>query len=160
MNIDYLGFLNSFIEKIEEIGIDVSGLEMDHVAYRASSKEEYETLKTEFLKEGYLIDEADVEGRRVVIYKLHQPIKFRNYLIPALELIEPKAGQNVKSGLEHAEFVLKVPFSEFMDKYPDLPWDTTTMDRKDFPHLKLKLDENMVVKFHPKSILEMKTIDS
>ena len=160
MNIDYPGFLNRFIEKIEEKGIDVSGLEMDHIAYRASSKEEYEMMKTEFMKEGDLVDDAIVDGRRVAIYKLRHPIYFRNYLIPALELIEPKAGQNVKSGLEHAEFVLKVPFSEFMDKYPDLPWDTTTMDRKDFPHLKLKLDENMVVKFHPKSILEMKTIDS
>ena len=45
-------FLDTFLDKIKEIGIDVSNYNMDHVAYRASSAEDYENTVNELKVNG------------------------------------------------------------------------------------------------------------
>lgn len=37
-------FLDSFFDQIKQVGLDVTGLELDHVAYQASSSEDYDQL--------------------------------------------------------------------------------------------------------------------
>jgi len=151
---NYEQFLDSLLKNVATQGIDVSDLEMDHIAYQASSKEDYESLKPEFDKISELIREFVVGGRHVSVYMLNTPLTFRNYIIRAIELIEPKEGVINPSALEHAEFVIKEDFDSFMKKYPNLDWDTSSKDRVDYAHLKLKLTDQTQVKFHRKNIWE------
>jgi len=115
MKIDeYINFLDSWFLEIEKMGIDVAGLPLDHLGYSASSNEEYDKIKLEFLTSGKLFREAMVSGRRVGIFEIFKPLKYKDYLISAVELIEPKTGESRKSGYEHAEFTIDFPFEDLV----------------------------------------------
>ncbi|MFZ5424922.1 MAG: VOC family protein [Patescibacteria group bacterium] len=147
-------YLNEFIPKVEATGIDVSNLNLDHVAYQASSSEDYEKIKPLFEEVTDYTHEAIVGGRRVGVFKLKQPIFYKGNKIVAIELIEPKEGQICKSAWEHAEYVLTEDYKEFINKYSDLNWNTSSIDRNIYSHLKLQLDSENQVKFHLHDILE------
>lgn len=157
--IDYSAFLDEFLEKIEELEIDISQYELDHLGYQCSSTKDYENKKYEFLGQAKLLDEKVIGGRRVGFLKLYSPIKYKNrnlsYTINALELIEPKANQKYTSALEHGEFIIKESFDDFMRKYPAINWDTSSINQQDFPMIKLRLGTQMQVKFHYEHILDI-----
>ena len=153
MNLNYEEFLDKIFEDIKEKGIDLSSAKLDHIAYQASSKEDYQKYSEIFKKFAQLVKEPIVNGRRVGVFKFFIPLKYNDQSIEAIELIEPKEGQVAPSALEHAEFILDESLEEFMDKYPDLDWDTSSLNRDEFQHLKLKLSENTQVKFPRKSLL-------
>lgn len=151
---NYENFIQKILDKLNEAGVDVSSLNMDHIGYQASSDSDYDKLKAEFDSIGERISEKIVRGRRVGIYKLNKPLRFRQYVNTAIELIAPKAGQICPSALEHVEFVID-GFKNFMKKYPDIQWDTSAISQPDFPMIKLKLDNNLQVKFHLTPVLEI-----
>lgn len=152
---NYQIFLENLLHNINEKRIDVSNFELDHIGYQTSSNEDYDKLKPEFNKIGELLEEDIVGGRRVGIFKLNDPLEYGEYVIPAVELIAPKEGQVCPSALEHAEFVIDQPYEIFMNRYPNLTWDTTAINQDTFPMIKLKLDKFIQVKFHRKPILEI-----
>jgi predicted metalloenzyme YecM len=148
-------FIGKILEKLDALGVDVSKLEMDHIGYQASSNEDYDRLKPEFNTLGKQVSEIIVGGRRVGIYLLSAPIKCKQYIIPAIELVAPKDGQVCSSALNHAEFVIPVGFDSFIQKYPNLPWDVSKTNQPMFPMIILKLDDDIQVKFHLKPVLEI-----
>lgn len=148
-------FLDDFFGRLASTGIEVNGLEMDHIGYQAQSDAEFDELKPIFLKEGALASEEIVNGRRVAIVKLNQPWVYKDRVIPAVECYAPKPDQQVCAGWEHAEFVVPEGFEPLMNCYPTLDWITTDMSSPSFAQVKLKLGEDMMVKFHLKPILEM-----
>lgn len=152
---NYTTFLDSFFEQIQKAGLDISGLALDHVAYQASSSEDYEKLMPEFSNLGELVSQEIIGDRRVAVFKLKEPIVYKDYKIPALELIEPKAGQVCESAFQHAEFVISQHFEDYMKKYPDLQWDTSSMYRDEFSHLKLNFENGLTLKFLLKPILTL-----
>lgn len=147
-------FLHKFTNEVEKLGIDTSSYNLDHVAYQASSTNDYESLKPTFEKLGNLVHEAVVGGRRVAVFRLKNQINYDGNKIIALEIIEPKEKQVCESGWEHAEFVIEESYEDLMTRYPDLKWDTTSADRPIYSHLKLRLADNMQLKFHKMDILE------
>ena len=151
----YITFVEDILKRIHDFGIDVSDLNMDHIGYQASSNEDYDNLKAEFNKIGELVSEKIVGGRRVGIYKLKNPLKYKQYLNEAIELVAPKEGQVCLSGLEHVEFILKETFDSFMKKYPNISWDTSKTNQPMFPMIKLKLSDATQVKFHYTPVLEI-----
>lgn len=151
---NYQLFIRSLLSKLQELGIDVSNLVMDHIGYQASSDEDYDKLCLEFDKLGEKVRESIVGGRRVGIYKLNQPLHYRQYINPAVELVAPKSGQVCPSALEHVEFVID-SFGSFMKKYPDVNWDITDISQPDFPMIKLKLSDYTQVKFHLTPVLQI-----
>lgn len=150
---NYISFLDSFFEQIAKVGLDVSGLPLDHIAYQASTKEDYEEHLPEFSKLGELVSEEIIGGRRVAVVKLDEPLTYKNYSISALELIEPKEGQQCDSAFQHAEFVVNQPFEDYIEQYPDIEWDTSSMHRDEFSHLKLNFDNGLTLKFLQRPIL-------
>ncbi len=148
-------FLDRLFEDLEKVGIDVSNLEMDHIAYKTSSEKEYFDLMPDFLKIGSLVKESIVRERRVGIFKLNKPWYYKDYTISAVELIAPKKDEIIKPGFEHAEFVLNESYKSFMKRTPNLDWDITVMNSDLFSMIKLKLMNNMQVKFHQIPILEI-----
>lgn len=150
----YEKFLSELLTKTQELGLDVSGLPLDHVAYQAASDNEYDQLTTNFAQLGSLVSEEIIGGRRVGIYRLHTPLEFAGYGPQAIELIAPVAGQTPPSALEHVEFSIDEPFAEFMARYPELPWDSSATARPQFPVLKLRLSPTMQVKFRHGAVLD------
>lgn len=152
---NYKDFLEKLIKDIEGKGIDVSNLNLDHFGYQCSSNEDYDNLRPELEKIAKLISENIVGGRRVGIFKLNTPLGYKNWKIPAVELVAPKEGQQCPSALEHAEFVIDEGFDSFVKKYPNLSWDLTAVSQPIFPMVKLKLSDYTQVKFHYKPVLEI-----
>lgn len=155
---NYTPFINNVLQKLNTFGVDVTNLDMDHVGYQASSNTDYDNLKKEFDKIGEKLTEEIVGGRRVGIYKLYKPLHFKQYTNTAIELVAPKEGQVCPSALEHVEFVITETFESFMNKYPNIPWDTSSINQPDFPMIKLKLNEQIMAKFHLTPVL--KIVDS
>lgn len=151
----YNEFLDKLFLKLEEIGIDVSEYEMDHMAYQASSDEDYDRLKPEFLKIGEIISENIVGGRRVGVFKLKNQLTYKDYKISAIELLAPQQGQKCLSAFQHAEFVIDESFESFIKRHPGVSWDINSINRDLYPRLKLQLSEGVTVKFHLMSILDM-----
>ena len=142
-------FLNELLNNLK---IDVSKFELDHICYRVDSLSEYEEYKIRFLKLGELLIESEVGGRLISTFKLMKPIKFKDRDIYLIELPAPKIGKSFKSGFEHAEFVIDISFDEFQEKYQNLNFNTSSIHKAHNPELKVKLDNGTQVKFHHKSL--------
>lgn len=152
---NFTSFLDKFFEKLSKTGVDISEFELDHLGYQCSSDEDYDKLKQTFSDMGEMLDENIVGGRKVGLFKLNSPILYKDYVIPAIELIAPKVGQECPSALEHAEFVINEKFDTFMAKYPSINWDTSGVSQPMFPMVKLKLDDHMQVKFHYEHVFDI-----
>lgn len=152
---NYSSFLDSFFVQIHKAGLDISGLPLDHIAYQASSAQDYEQKLPEFAVLGELVSEEIIGYRRVIVFRLAEPIQYKDYKIPALELIEPRAGQVCESAFQHAEFVVSKPFEEYINQYPNIKWDTSSMHRNEFSHLKLNFDNGLTLKFLLQPILKL-----
>jgi predicted metalloenzyme YecM len=152
---NYTNFIENILKKLDELGVEVSDLDMDHIGYQASSNKDYDKLRTEFDGIGERVSEELVGGRRVGIYKLKESLCYQQYTNNAIELVAPKEGQICPSAFEHAEFVITDSFESFMKKYPSISWDTSAISQPDFPMIKLKLDKNIQVKFHLIPVLEI-----
>jgi len=153
VEIDHVAFLDNLVTKVEDMGIYLNGAKLDHIAYQTGTKEEYDKLKPEFERIAKLMKEPLVGGRRIGVFKFTKPLKYKDQSIDAIELIEPKDGQRVSSGLEHAEYLLPMSLEKFIDKYPDIDWNTRALNRDKFPMLILDLTDSMRVKFPRFSIL-------
>ena len=90
---EILTFLDSFSAK-GEVWLDVSAYNLDHVAYQASSSTDFELQKQKFLELADFAHEAVIGGRRVAVFK-RKPIQYKQHIITALEVIEPKKDNNV-----------------------------------------------------------------
>ncbi|KKU70066.1 MAG: hypothetical protein UX92_C0005G0037 [Candidatus Amesbacteria bacterium GW2011_GWA1_47_20] len=56
----------------------------------------------------------EIEKMGMGIFEIFKPLKYKDYLISAVELIEPKTGESRKSGYEHAEFTIDFPFEDLV----------------------------------------------
>lgn len=144
---DIKSFLKQIFELTAKLGLNLSDFELDHIAFQAASPEDYDQRAQEFNEQYELAHENIVGGRRVGVWKMSEPITFGNYSTSVIELIEPKDGKIETARLEHAEFYNGKSLEEIKDSYPDLDGDTSSMDRDDFAHLKLKLSEDLQIKF-------------
>jgi predicted metalloenzyme YecM len=151
---NYGQFLNTLFEEAEKLNLDLSNLELDHIAYQVTSSEDYDEIKNNFLKLGNLINEKIIGNRRVAVFKLNNPISHQKYSIWALELVEPKKQQKCESQLQHAEFIYTEDFEKLINKYPNIHWDTSSIDNNEFSHLKLNLKNGLTIKFVHTPILK------
>src|SRR5262245_29489861 len=122
MDLEIKNFLQDFIKEINAIGIDVSGLQIDHIAYSTANSSEYDNLVTLFKKRGALMGEPIIGGRRVGVFKFNEPLSWEGHAINSMELIEPKTGEETISGWEHAEFLVD-DYDEVLGLYPKLNWN-------------------------------------
>ncbi|QQG41293.1 MAG: VOC family protein [Candidatus Woesebacteria bacterium] len=152
---NYKDFLDKLLQDIEAKGIDVSKYNLDHFGYQCSSDKDYDKLKPDVEKIAKLISENIVGGRRVGIFKLNNPLDYKDRKIEAVELVAPKEDQECPSALEHAEFVIDTDFDSFINKYSGLDWDLTAINQPTFPMVKLRLSDHTQIKFHLQPVLKI-----
>lgn len=140
-------FLNQVFEHLQEDKIEVNHYELDHICYRVETLQRYQELVQQLSSCGNLLAETMIGGRPISTFKLLSPIEYKNRTIYCLELPAPKAGSPYAEGFEHAEFVIDVPFPEFIEKYSKCHFKTTGMQKAVNPEISRKFD-GISVKFH------------
>ena len=155
MNIlDVAAYLDPYFLEIEKIGFDLKNYPLDHLGISATSSEQYESRKIELLELGELVREHIVSDRRISVFKLKNQLKYKQYVTAAIELVEPiKDEANPIDGFEHVEFTIDVPFEEIVSVYPQIAWNTKSMNRPDFPRLKLVFPDGKELKLNRTPIL-------
>lgn len=145
---DYGSFLQTVVDEMTDAGFDMADFsQMDHMCYRVPSVERYEQKKQELTKVAQLLGEANVGGRPIATFRLHEPIRHGDWRIDAVELPTPKPGKDTPEGLEHVEMVLFDDFQTFLGKHPDKEFDMVSVDRGINPEIGFRLPTYRV-KFH------------
>ncbi|EGG14898.1 hypothetical protein DFA_10771 [Cavenderia fasciculata] len=124
---DYKLFLDLLFQGIKGLGINVDGLELDHLCYRVSLEEYYDVKKNEILSSGHeMLTEVNYNGRRISSFKLTQPILYEyqsnngtseTKVIPLLELPSHKPSKPQLDGLEHFYFVTSQSFQDIKHQH-------------------------------------------
>jgi predicted metalloenzyme YecM len=148
---DPILFLEDLFFKLSEIELNVEHFELDHLCYRVSSLEEYNSKKTDLIDLGTLLVESMVNGRLISTFKLHEPIEYKNRKISLLELPAPKPNHSYQSGLEHVEFVTREPLQKIVDRYPQYSFEVFGIHKKINADITLKLGE-YCIRFHNQSL--------
>lgn len=151
---DHTPFLEQLFVSLEPVPGALSHLQLDHLCYRVATKKQYESLKSQLLKDNELLVESPINGRRIATFRMAAPFRFRQREIWLLELPEPKAGSPYPEGWEHVEFVTDRPleaFAEWMVNH--LSVEAEDIDRSGVgkalnADLRLRLAGGLSVKFH------------
>lgn len=151
---NYKEFVDTITDKLNKLGIDTSVLYIDHLGYQASSLDDYEKKKEELYQIGEIKHDVQVGEKKVAIFKLFNPLKYLHHTIEAVEIVSPKEGQTLDSSWEHIEIVPQEGLETFMNKYPNIDWDTSVIDRDIFPMLIVKLGGKTRAKFPKRAVLE------
>jgi predicted metalloenzyme YecM len=143
-------FLTRLFHLLDEAGVDVSELEMDHVCYRVETRERYERLKHAWRIYASDVHESPINGRPISVFTLMQPLMRCGRTVSLIELPAPKAGSHFVEGWEHAEFVLKNElFVSFKARHArELMWDDKGSGKDFNPELGLKFGQGIQAKFH------------
>lgn len=145
---DYNSFLEQIVGEIAAAGFDLADfVQMDHMCYRVASLEQYETTKQALAEFGQLLGETQVNDRPIATFRLHEPVRYKQWRIDAVELPAPKASVPTKEGLEHVELVLYDDKETFLKKYSHKEFNMQAADRGINPEIGFKLP-TYTVKFH------------
>jgi predicted metalloenzyme YecM len=155
-------FLDEVFTYIAKLHLDVSGLPIDHIALRYKNKADVDALAAELKKQGTIISDAMIKNRVIYIFKLHQPLIYKNYQIPCIELPYPATPHKYpQDGWEHVEFVLETDnpnnFEEvFNQKFPGQKYELHIPEVEGEqllnPSIVFKKYPGLAIKFHPSSI--------
>ena len=144
-------FLKNIFKELQDLSIDISKFECDHMCYRVETYSKYLELKEKLHQIGTLVGEEVINLRPISVFKLYNPIQYESVKISCIELPAPKENSFYNEGWEHVEFVLTTSFETFMKQYPKLVFEKNNMNKSINPDIYIKLPSG-VVKFHPISI--------
>lgn len=129
-----LAQLPEFMGKIErlaeELGLDLSACQADHIALRVNSRALATALHQAWLAYGEEWSTNVINGRPIVVIGFHQPLQAGQWQIEALELPYPGDKIYPVQGWEHVEFVVHCQASTTAElkaaleaRFPALNWD-------------------------------------
>ena len=153
---NYKILLDKIFSNLEAAGFDNAEFqELDHLGYRVETLERYHEIKNTLAEFCEKYTDKEFAGRPVLVCKLKNPLKYKNFKINAIEALAPKPGNIFKEGLEHAEFVTKISLPEFLEKHKDINFNLSAYDRKENPELIINFAD-CAVKFHEQSLLKIR----
>ena len=149
---DSYHFLDTLFSMISDIELDiVHKLVLDHICYRVTTIDEYQVKRTELLSIATMLAESMVNGRLIAVFKLNEPIIYKNRSISIIELPQPKNSYSYPTGLEHAEFVTREPLQKIVDRYPQFAFEVFGIHKKINADITLKLG-TFCIRFHNQSL--------
>jgi predicted metalloenzyme YecM len=151
---EILNFIESLYSQMLERDLNISALYIDHLCYRVGNLARYNEIKELLNSFGKLLTEKEIGGRPIASFKLHSAIKFKDQLIPLIELPSPKSGKVYAEGWEHFEMVTRGSLEDFIAEHPHVEFDQGGMNKTVNRELRLKLG-NFSVKFHEQSLEEV-----
>lgn len=170
-------FAQDLTEYLAELGVQdtVANLSADHVGLRIANPDDIELLKKELNTLGTCISSANVNGRQILLYQLHEPISVGNWKVSCIELPYPKKDHRYMDGWEHMELVipstagtLEEMRTVLLNTFPMLDLDRfeaagqyeeslpySEEDQLPNPSLIFEKYRGLGVKFHPRPIQEV-----
>lgn len=149
---DYEEFIRNISDGLTNLGIDRSEIAMmDHLCYRVETQDRYKHFKTLMSGRATLLTETEVSGRNISTFEFNDYLAVDDWVVPYLELPEPKKGSPYPEGLEHAELVVIGSLDRFIGRHRDLDFDHKAMGRGINRELVLKT-KSISVKFHEQSL--------
>ncbi|HEX7483942.1 MAG TPA: VOC family protein [Candidatus Saccharimonadales bacterium] len=125
-------------------------IQCDTICYRVETNERYEEIKQQLGQKALLLNEVEVNGRLIASFGLEEPLEAgTQHSISYIELPQPKPGSEYTEGIDHVQFVTRLPLSQFHTKYQQLPFEIKGLASELNPLLKLEGDD-ISVKFHDK----------
>lgn len=122
---DYRGFMSQAESLLSQLSIDKDELaQCDTLAYEVNSNERYDEVKRHLAYSASVLSETEVNGRLVSILLVDPLLKTDNWSIPYIELLQPKPGREYDEGIDCAFFVTALPLTRFLEKHPDIDFDT------------------------------------
>eukprot|EP00929_Paragymnodinium_shiwhaense_P031778 TRINITY_DN17733_c0_g1_i1.p1 TRINITY_DN17733_c0_g1~~TRINITY_DN17733_c0_g1_i1.p1 ORF type:complete len:204 (+),score=51.61 TRINITY_DN17733_c0_g1_i1:55-666(+) len=167
---DYSSFISTLRPRLAEKGIDVSKYEMDHLCYRCTSREHYQSVMAALVPRfGQTLIESMIGGRPIATIKLAEVIEADGFKVQVVEIPCPKAGTSYTAGLEHAEYVVGTPedgceattrLRAFMKECPaDIVFDESALSKELNADVGLPLGDYegrpIRVKFHQRPLEEV-----
>lgn len=115
---DYREFYRLQAQRLQELGIDIDGLEVSHLAFRTETLAEYLVVRQKLES----ICSANIEntwnGRPISKLLLQEPLQLsRSTTTSLIELIPPVHQSAYKMGLEHIGIVAGEAFADFGRMY-------------------------------------------
>jgi predicted metalloenzyme YecM len=147
-------FLERLLAELDQLGVEVNGLHLDHLCYRVGTTERYMQLRNELCADGELLAETMLGGRPIATFRLHVPIVHDGRSIHLVELPAPKPGSPYAEGWEHAEFVVDEDLLSFTQRYQQVKWDLSDLDKPVNADVRLRLGD-ISVKFHRMALDEV-----
>jgi len=145
---NYDVFLDRIIHEIIDAGFDMADfVQMDHMCYRASSLEGYESKKQELAEVGTLLGENQINGRPIATFRLREPVRHGAWRIDCVELPAPKPGVQTDEGLEHVELVLYDDQQTLLKKHAGKQFEMKAANRGVNPEIGFRLP-SYGVRFH------------
>lgn len=145
-------FLEKIFLKINDQSIIIEEhWDIDHLCYRVASLDRYSELKHSFMQFAEILIESPVNGRLISTFKLRQPIEYKNFRIDLVELPAPKPNKVVPEGFEHFEVVCDLPFSDLINRYPQMVLDQSGLNKEINQELEFCLGD-VNLKFHHLSL--------
>jgi len=153
---DIIGDFETFIAAIDtglgQLGIERDELSMmDHVCYRVETKDQYREMLGKCANIGILLGESEVNGRMIATFELNKYLQSAGWVVPYLELPEPKDGSLYPEGLEHAELVVIGSLERFLKRHEQLPFSYGGIGKSINPEAGLKTAD-ISVKFHEQQL--------
>ena len=150
---DYKDFISHLLACLTEKNIEINNYQIDHLCYRTRTLDEYDTMKKSLMFFSNEYVENIHHGRPITKFLLKNPLKYKNYSIPLIELPAPQENISYNSGLEHLEIVVGDNFNVLKNKYKSI-W--TGSDDSGIYNQTTFIDFNeRKVKFHQHSLLEV-----
>ncbi len=123
---EFINYFNTWIESYSPAAT------ADHICYKCSSNEEFETLRSIFEHESQFVYQSIISKRRIAVIKFLQPLKSSLGDIWYLELSDQKPDGSQTSGFDHIEVY---PIEGSMDALADaLASQGVAMEKITRPH--------------------------
>ena len=104
---DYQAFFSLQTGRLKNIGIDISGYEISHLAYRTESYDEYLQIREQIEQHCIANVENVWNGRPISKLLLQEPLSLGNgFTVQLIELIPPEHRRVYKMGMEHFGVVI------------------------------------------------------
>ena len=152
----YRAFFSLQLYRLKEIGIDISGCELSHLAYRTETYEEY--LQTREKIEAHCTSNIEKvwNGRPISIMQLKEPLDLGSgFEVRVIELIPPVHRRVYKMGLEHVGVVIGDSVDEFSHKHRAELTGQQFQSELCQPYYVTFFDDFTMVKFYRIPLLEV-----
>ena len=118
---DYQSFFTYIYSHLNQISIDIKGLELSHLMYRVATFSEYEKKCDQLKKFSSEYVETVYNGRPVSVFVLAKPLQLvESFSIQVIELPAPREAHKYPTGLEFLGIKINDTMPEFKTQYKNL----------------------------------------
>jgi len=102
---EFKQFSSQMEKKLSDLNLSLTDYPLDHVGYRAKTKEDYKELLNLFQDNSVLYTTKQHHGRAFHMFVLKEPLEFNEVSIPYIEFAEPGGSDSYERGFQHIEFL-------------------------------------------------------